>query len=211
MSDTPVEIPTQTDQSEQKPGPVPYARFHELTQRHQQVTAELDRMRAELVARTERASQAEALAKQLSDLQAAHETAAASWSEERTFLGVGLADPEGQALARTLHGLLPAEGRPDVGTWLRGQIEGGQVHPALSHYFGGTARAPASAPAAPSPAPPMPRPSGAGGTQPPSAAPVYSAEQIRALREEAQRTGDLSKLRAAMPHISASLQRPHGR
>lgn len=203
------------DAPAERPGPVPYARFHELTQRHQQVTAELDRLRSEVVQRTERAAQADALAKQLAELQAQHAAASQSWAEERTFLGVGLVNPEGQALARTLHGLLPAEGRPAIGDWLGTMLgEGGQVHPALSHYLGRAPVAPAPAspaPAAPAPASPMPRPSGPAGAQPPSASPVYSAEQIRALREEAQRTGDYTRLRAAMPGINASLRTPPGR
>jgi len=71
--------------------------------------------------------------------------------------------------------------------------------------------APAPAPVAPSPAPvsaptkPLPN-ANAGALPTPSASGNFDAATIRAMRQEAQRTGDYSKLREAMPAIREAIK-----
>ena len=90
-------------------------------------------------------------------------SAEARWGEERAMLGAGLADPEGQDLARYLYGRTPEADRPAFGDWL---TQHGKTHRSLSPFFGGSAPA-TPAPATPAPAapphaaPPAPPPPGA--------------------------------------------------
>lgn len=122
------------------------------------------------------------------------ETERATWARERVFLEVGLSDPEAREIATMLHGRLPEEGRPDLGTWLKtAKGDPTKAPKALQPYLGGP-------PPAANPAPPAPgaNPPPAGNPPPapprvetsPSAGNVVSADAIRAAAQQAARTGD---------------------
>ena len=163
---------------------------------------------------TERAQAAEA---QLAELRAKLgelEASKVTWQSERAVYQAGITDPEGVAVATFLHGQLPAEGRPAIDKWLgKMRGEGGQIPRALAAYFPQPAAPAPAASAAPAPAAapqpkvtttaPMPaQVTTSAGTQ--SAG--YDEAQIRALRIEAQRTGNYEALRKAMPDIMAAVK-----
>jgi hypothetical protein len=107
----------------------------------------------------ERTTSASALAGQLETLQAQHAEASSAWADERAMLGVGLTDPEGQAVARTLYGLQPEDSRPgSIADYLSGfQAEDAKVPAGLAPYLG------KAAPAQPNPAPAQQEPAPSNG------------------------------------------------
>jgi len=121
---------------------------------------------------------------------------------ERAAWQAGVTDPEGIEVARLFHGKLPAKDRPSLGDWL-GQLKAdpSTAPRALAAYL-----APAAPAAAPAPTG-KPLPSANAGALPtPAASGQFDASAIRALRQEAQRTGDYSKLREAMPAIRQAVK-----
>lgn len=171
---------------------VPSSRLREATERAQAAESALQAAQAQLQA-----------------LTGERET----WSAERSVYRAGITDPEGVAVATFLHGQLPAEGRPEIGDWISSVLaDGGSIPRALAGYVQRPAAPPAAppAPAAAPVAPPAVVPPAVTSTGPAptttttgagASSSGYDESQIRAIRQEAARTGDLSKLRAAMPDI----------
>lgn len=160
-------------------------------------------LEAQLEAMKGAASKADRLAKQLEELQV-----------ERAAWQAGLTDSEGIEVARMFWGKLPEKDRPALGDWLSGLKADPSTAPrALAAYLGASsspAPAPATTPAPVSTAPattakPLPN-ANTGALPTPSASGHFDAATIRALRQEAQRTGDYSKLREAMPAIREAIK-----
>ena len=169
-----------------------------------------------------RAGTAEQLQAQIAEMQQGTAKMRDEYESERGLWRAGLTDPEGIEIARLLHGRLPAEGRPTLSDWLAGFASDASTAPrALAGYLPGSS-ASAAAPAAPAsvpsslsqpvsaaaaalPAPGLPNTNR--GTVPGASAPVqtFDAASIRAMREDAQRSGDYSRLREAMPAIKKSI------
>jgi len=152
---------------------IPKARFSE-------VVSERNAARDEARALGERAKAADGLALERDQAQAALAAARAEHSEVVALFRSGLSDDEGQAVARALHGRLPAEGRPALAEWIGGlRAEGAAIPKALAPYLGGQ---PQQQP------PPKPAPATNGA---PPAAGTATDSMLRAARE----TGNWSELR----------------
>ncbi len=180
------------------PAPAPAADKAEAkaeAKRIAELEAQLEGLRAS-------ASKAERLAKQLEELQV-----------ERAAWQAGVTDPEGIEVARLFWGKLAEKDRPTLGDWLSGLKADPSTAPrALAAYLSASSPAPAP-PAAPSTGNPPGAQSAKGlpsantnAIPTPSAVSRFDAASIRALRQEAQRTGDYSKLREAMPAIRESVK-----
>lgn len=200
--DQPIETPAPAPAA---PAPVPAPPLAPVADKAE-AKAEAKRI-AELEAQLEglraSASKAERLAKQLEELQV-----------ERAAWQAGVTDPEGIEVARLFWGKLPEKDRPGLGDWLSGLKADPSTAPrALAAYLSASSPPLASAPAAPSTgnppgaqsAKPLPN-ANAGALPTPSASSHFDAASIRALRQEAQRTGDYSKLREAMPAIREAIK-----
>jgi len=85
------------------------------------------------------------------EAEAAWSKERASWGDEKALLAVGLVGAEGQAVARALYQLGPAEDRPPLSDWLANVR--GAPPPALAPYLRGSEATPAEA-VAPRPPPP---------------------------------------------------------
>lgn len=160
-------------------------------------------LEAQLEAMKGAAGKADRLAKQIEELQV-----------ERAAWQAGLTDAEGIEVARMFWNKLPEKDRPALGDWLSGLKADPSTAPrALAAYLGASsspAPAPATAPPPVSAAPAttakaLPN-ANAGALPTPSASGHFDAATIRALRQEAQRTGDYSKLREAMPAIREAIK-----
>lgn len=167
---------------------VPYARFQQVVEKYRAAEARLEELNGQLQGASERAATADTLATQLNDQAAAFAAERAVWSEDRALMGAGLTDPSALVVARALHSALPEADRPSLPEWVSGFAEAPDtVPPALQVYL---ASKPAERPAG--------LPSARGGVKPEASTAsgqTMSAEQIRAIGEEAQRTGDWSKWR----------------
>lgn len=174
------------------------------------------RLREETAARTVAEATALAAKAELAQLENERST----WQTERAVMQRGITDPEGVAVATFLHSRLPAEGRPEIGAWLGG-LKAETAPTGLAGYLRNGA-APAPVVAAPAPAatpaatPATPVAASvttqAGVSATPAATPGaavtssgYDAAQIKALTAEAKRTGDYTKLRAAIGDINKSV------
>lgn len=201
---------------------IPYATFKALNDKHKTLGTEHEALKADVQTLTERAATADTLASQLETLKNEHKTQLAGLGEELALVRAGVNDAEDADLVRFHYQRLPAETKPkSVVEYITGlKAEGATVPKGLAHLFtngggsGGGDGAGAGAGAGAGGAgagggaggKPMPKPAGGGGGGTP-AGEVYSAEQIRALRVEAQRTGDWSKVREAMPGMEAAARK----
>lgn len=172
-------------------------------ERFQTVAAERKELRATVARLT---AEAEALKPRLT----AADTATAELTSVREELGLaraGFLDAEGVTVARAIYGALPAEERPativDFVASLK--ADGAVVPKSLAPWIAPPVATPAADPAK-AKAEPMPKAPASPGTLPASGE-VYSASAIRALRLEAVRTGDWSKVSAAMPSLDAATQK----
>lgn len=189
-------------QEDQDGKPVPYHRFSRVIEEKNILSTRVTALSAELDA-----------------LKGTMATERESWNQEKSLMESGLTDPEGRDIARYLYSRLGEDRPKSIATWLTTlKADGATVPKALAPYLGaspaptasGTGVAPAtpqSGQAGTGQAPmgqAMPRVAATGPVAPP-ASPGVTAESIRALREEAMRTGDWSKVRAAMPAIRETI------
>lgn len=175
------------------PAAVPYERFLRLTEarraertRAEELTTKHQTLEAELTTERQR----------LAALQAERD----DYAERLQLHRVGLPDDDAVVVARALYARQPADGRPpSLSEWLTGlRQQPDAMPPALRPYL------------AP-PAPAAPAPAGPGGVPKVLPPPQHSAppstditaEQLRAAREEAQRTGDWTAFNA----LAARLQK----
>lgn len=158
-------------------GSVPYARFAEVVQAKN--------------ALLEKAARADALQTALQEAQAKVQAVENQFTTFRTVAStIGHTDPEAVELVQWSYGRLPAEGRPELGTWLGAvKADPAQAPLAIKHLLGqqpGTSTQPA--PPAPVGAPrPQPAASPAGT---PATNPVPSDADIARVREACVRSGD---------------------
>ena len=178
--------PTPTPEPSPAPAPAPAPR------EDRGAKARIAELEAQIEGFKAAASKAETLAQQIEDMKL-----------ERAAWQAGVTDPEGIEVARLFHGKLPAKDRPSLGDWL-GQLKAdpSTAPRALAAYL--------TPPSSPAPAPaatgkPLP-PANAGALPTPAASGQFDAAAIRAMRQEAQRTGDYSKLREAMPAIREAIK-----
>lgn len=196
--------------TEDGPAMVPSARLREETSAKRAAMARAAELEAELAVLSKRASTADTLAKQLEEERTRYSTASSSWEAERAVYQLGITDPEAIEVARHLHGRLPEQGRPALADWLRSAKEDPSKAPrALVPYLAQPAPTPAPATSAATSSTALgssPSPSAAssqrpGATAPAAAATQLDAGQIRALYQEAARTGDWSKWDAVRSSI----------
>lgn len=117
-----------------------------------------------------------------------YETEAKAWASERTFLEVGISDPEARDIARILHERIPEAERPALDVWLRAAKQDPTTAPkALQPYLAAPPAAVAAVAAPPTQRPP---PATARAETAPSAGVAVSAEAIRASYRQALATGD---------------------
>jgi hypothetical protein len=169
------------------------------------------RLRQETEART--AAEGRATAAEAALATARNQQAA--WEQERAVMRAGVIDPSDVDVAIHLHSRLPAEGRPPIGDWLGGFRAAPATAPKnLAHCFAAAAAPTTVAPTTPAPAATpgtaAAATAAAATVTPPATAATtastgYDQAQVRALREEAQRTGDYAKLRAAMDDINRAV------
>lgn len=150
---------------------VPLYRFRQVIAARNKAVAELRKLRP-------RAEQAATFEGRIAELEAAHAADTAAWQEERGLMAAGLTSDEGLDVARTLYRRLPEEDRPGLAEWVGGLKEDpSKMPPALAPYLGGGKTG-------------LPGTKGtSGGAGAPTEDPL-SAEQIRAIAERCQRTGD---------------------
>jgi hypothetical protein len=168
--------------------PVPYERFAASRAEVRALKAEADGLRA-------KATAAEQAIRERDEARTALAAAQTEHADALSLLRAGISDDEGQAVARTIYGRLPAEGRPALGDWLSGlRVEGAQVPRALAPYLGGQAQAQQQQqPIPPRPAPPGQAPPPAGGSAGDAA--------IRPLRERIERGAGSAEDRAELARL----------
>ncbi|MEQ1568809.1 MAG: hypothetical protein ABMA64_24440 [Myxococcota bacterium] len=154
---------------------------------------------------TARAESAEARATAAEARATAAEAQRQAIETEREVYRAGVTDPEGVEVAQVFYNKLPTENRPEIGAWL-GKLTAETAPKGLAAYLpprpaAATASALATPPAKPATTTAAAPATSAASTGAGAASGGYDAAAIRALREEAVRTGDMSKLRAAMPQI----------
>lgn len=162
--------------SPNEPPPVPYSRFSEIIK--------------ERNALQERAARADTLATALQEAQAKITQTEAQFTTFRTVAStLGQTDPEAIELVQYAYGRLPAEGRPELATWLGAvKADPGTAPLAIKHLL---SPLPASQAPAPVQAPGAPRPQPAAspaGT--PATNPTPSDADIARVREACVRSGD---------------------
>jgi len=181
---------------------VPRSRFDEVNETLRAERRRLKQLEADLAAVQPKVTQADELAARVAELQGKLDASAKGWADERAILAAGVFDEPDEAieLARTFYAKLPEDKRPaSLSEYVTGlRAEGAEVPRALQAYL----RQPATS-APPTAKTPLPKTPAQPTTQP-SAAPKLGHEAIRALRVEAQRTGDWSKVAAAVQAIDAS-------
>lgn len=199
------------DQTEK---PISRDRYEAQRAAAREAAAKVGELEGTLTTAQARIAELEAQAQELAALRQQFDAARGDWETERALWQVGIADPEGIEVARLFHQKLPADGRPKIGEWLATlKADPSQAPRALAAYLQGGAEAPKAAEAAPPKvdAPratiPAPAPQALGGLASSGSAPVLDAAAIRALTEQARKSGDYSQLREAMPAIRASLGR----
>lgn len=192
--------PDASNQADSERSPyVPRSRFDEVNETLRAERRRMKQLEADLAAVQPKVTQADELAGKVAELQGKLDTAAKGWAEERAILAANIFEAPDEAieLARTFYGKLPDDKRPaSLVDYVQGlRADGAEVPRALQAYI--------RQPAAPAPKAALPKVPTQPST-PPSAAPVLSHEAIKALRQEAQRTGDWSKVAAAVNAYDAS-------
>ena len=164
------------------PGPVPYERYKEMVDRANTLKSEIraakteaEGYKAKIAEYEPKLKGADEMAAQIEKLKADHKAEVGTLAETLGMARAGITDDTDAAVARTLYGLLPAEGKPkSIGDWL-GSLKAEGVTPPkqLAHLF----TPPVATPAPPAAPPARPNPGG-GGSAPPSGA-KPGAAQIR--------------------------------
>lgn len=157
---------------------IPKARFDQVYEERKALAAERDALAAKVA---ELAPVAERLGALDADL-----------TDSRALWQLGANDPAAVAVARALHAQLPAEDRPALPDWIKGQVESGQFARGLGEFF---AR-PAATPATPAPAP----------RQPAAPAPAPTPANARALDEAMVRMQRNPGDPAAAEHLRAVMR-----
>lgn len=168
-------------------GTVPYHRLAEVAGERRAARADAAAARARLA---ELETTAKAWETERSELEGLRKERA-TWAEERALLSAGLADEEGQVVARTLYQRLPEQGRPPISEWLGGlKKEPGKAPRSLQPFL----QAPTDPATAKEPVKPPTLGDTRGGQT--TAAPTegrLSPDQIRSIRTKALKTGDWSE------------------
>lgn len=178
--------------------PVAYERFAE-------VNTENKALKARVAELEPKAAEADKLAPKLEKLKTEYDGARATWDEERGLFTVGVTDPEGHAVARTLFQSLPVEGKPaTLAEWVSGFKEDPTKAPrGLAPYLPQAVKATGATPAATPAAGTVTAPPPAGGGKAPGAPAGITADIIRAARERAAQTGDMTQLQQLLKQVSA--------
>lgn len=195
---------------------VPKARLDEALKKRRESLARVQELEEQLADLEKKAATAETLAKQLEEERGRNATLSQEWETERAVWAVGLTDTEGIEIARHLHSKLPEKDRPKMADWLGNfKTDPSKAPKALQPYLP-QAEAPPETPKGQGPQggqrPPPTTPNGGGARPVPPAqggagagSASYTAEQIRAIRERAQTTGDWKEYNEARPSILAGM------
>lgn len=160
---------------------IPYDRFQQVVAAKNELAGQLEAARAEIGTWQERAANTDTLAGQLRETQGKLQAAEGRFSTFREISSRGLTDPDVVEAVEWQYGRLPEEGRPDMGSWLDGMKADPDTAPAIlrPHLF-----APEQPAGKPTPKQP------AGRVAPPTSGTKPTAEEIRAVRERAQASGN---------------------
>ena len=162
-------------------GPVPYHRFVDVIRERDDYRSRWEAASASDKALTEARSAAEQARAELEAERAAR-------AEDRAFYGAGLVDADAQDVARLLYGKLAEKPEGGLAAWLKATTENPDAAPVpLRPYIIKQ----------PAPPPPAPARNTAPGAEQRAVTGDVSADQLRALREEAQRTGNWTAWREA--------------
>ena len=162
-------------------GPVPYHRFVDVIRERDDYRSRWEAASASDKALTEARTAAEQARAELEAERAAR-------AEDRAFYGAGLVDADAQDVARLLYGKLAEKPEGGLAAWLKATTENPDAAPVpLRPYIVKQ----------PAPPPPAPTRSVTPGAEQRAVTGDVSADQLRALREEAQRTGDWTAWRNA--------------
>lgn len=162
-------------------GPVPYHRFVDVIRERDDFRSRWEAASASDRALTEARAEAERARAELEAERLAR-------TEDRAFYGAGLVDSDAQDVARLLYGKLADKPDGGLAAWLKATTENPDAAPVpLRPYI-------VKPPPGPAPAPAR---NVAPGAEQRSVSGDVSADQLRALREEAQRTGDWTAWRNA--------------
>ena len=192
---------------------VPWERFKQINDKVKTTEAEVERLNGELTTVTSKAATADTLAEQIEKLKGDHKGELGGLREELALVRAGVVEPDDAEAVRFHYGRVPAEGRPKtvveyVEALRKGAdgAEGGVAPPkGLSYLF---APKPKEEPGKTEPAKTtMPKTTTTTTGAPPPAGEPLSADAIRALRQEAQRTGDWAKVAELMPQLEKAIQK----
>lgn len=182
---------------------VPYEEFQRVVRQKNDALEQLETTKGELAQYREKSATTDTLANRVRELEGELQKQQSEFRVQSTLMDHGILDAEGRDVAQYLYGKLPEEGRPELADWIKSARENPDEAPkALRPYLGTTE------PVKPDPksAPEGTLPKSNAGVDPSGATrstgPSFSADRIREIREEAQRTGDWSKYREIRHHIT---------
>lgn len=182
---------------------VPSSRLREETAARRAALARVSEVEAELAAATKRIGTADTLAKRVGELEGELKLEREDRAVDRAVYGSGITDPEGVDQVRYHYGRLPEKDRPPVSDWLKSvTADPAKAPKSLQPFLPAAAGKASTATAATTRAT-----GGATGAAAGSAgngAPM-SAEAIKAIRAECERTGDWAPWKAARPQMMAAL------
>lgn len=187
------------EQGEGGKAPIPYDRFQQVVAEKNALNERVGALEKEARTYQERAATADTLAKQIEQIKAEHSKAASAWDRQRALIGAGIVDDEGIELADYYYGKVPEKDRPAMGDWIKAMREAPDKAPKALRTWLDTGpntepddidpdiedKAPPKRETRP---PRTQRTADPSGTQ--GARHTPTAEQVRAAREKAQKTGD---------------------
>lgn len=193
---------------------VPASKWREEAAQRKKAVLRVNELEARLAELETKANTVDVLTAQVDELKGKIKSSTAAFEEERSLFQAGITDPEAISIARHVHSISPDASKTPFAAWLKNAKEKPEEAPrALRPYL--TPEAPVAAPEAAPAAPPASPGTGAKATPkatpavPSTGAPatsgIWSAEQVRALREEGQRTGDFSRYKEARQGILKSI------
>jgi hypothetical protein len=185
------------EQGEGGKAPIPYDRFQQVVAEKNALNERVGALEKEARTYQERAATADTLAKQLEEARTKHAADASAWDRQRALMGAGITDPDDVELADYYYSKAPDKDRPAMGDWIKGFRDDPNKAPkALRPLFATASDTEADEPDAEVEAlpnretrpPRTQRTADPSGTQ--GARHTPTAEQVRAAREKAQKTGD---------------------
>ena len=165
---------------------VDYDKYQRVVSAKQGLERQVEELKTEAAALSEKAATVDTLATQVGEWRSKAEEASGKFSRWQDIATrIGTTDADAIEAVEWQYGRIGGDDRPALGDWLDGlKAEPDKAPTILRPLLGSDA------------AQPKPKPKDkAGSAAPPAAGSQYSAEEIRAIRIEATRTGDWQKYR----------------